>query len=222
MTVDLSKFVGQKVQVTFAHYSGKTQYFTVGWAETTDSVSGFLYPYLLTDQDGKVIGSYTNEGRVYHLSSHPLDITDIRLFTPTMNNTIHEFKVSLSKLGQAYPNIDLSKLVGEEVYVKVTQAQQGGGSFSDRQMIGRVKRNDFGLPGIYVIQGNYYNSDGSRENPKYGHIEFIYPTDAFTILTADVEPAPEPQEVTQAKEALKKLTPEQLKQLVDKIVEGAE
>jgi hypothetical protein len=223
MTVDLSKFVGQKVRVTFASLSDKNpwfgQYFTVGVNYTTLSDH---YPYVLTDQNGKVVTSYTREGHRYKSFIDSLDIVDIQPFTPTMNNTIHEFKVSFSNLGQAWPNIDLSKFVGEEVYVKVTEAQQGGGSFSDRQMIGRVKLHTSELDASYVIQGNFYARNGARQCARFGRIEAIYPTDAFTVLTADVEPAPEPQEVIQAKEALKKLTPEQLKQLIDKITEAGE
>lgn len=137
------------------------------------------------------------------------------------NYKTHTVKLSFSELGQAHPHINLSKFVDKEVYVKVTQASQSGGSFSDKHLIAKVKPHDNEF-GLYVIQGNYYRSNGQRFNSGCGYITEIYPTDAFYVLTAGVEPAPEPQEVTRAKEALKKLTPDQLKQLIDKITEVGE
>lgn len=138
------------------------------------------------------------------------------------NYKTHTVKLSFSELGQARPHINLSKFVDKEVYVKVDQANQRGGSFSDKHLIARVKANKDD-PSLYVIMGNFYCSDGRRVTSAYGgDIVEIYPTNAFYVLTAGVEPAPEPQEVTRAKEALKKLTPDQLKQLIDKITEVGE
>lgn len=141
-----------------------------------------------------------------------------------MTNTdykTHSVTVSFSKLGQASPHIDLKRLVGCEVYAKINKAQTNGESYANRHMIGRVVQH-VDCSDTYVIQGNYYNRDGSRSACNRGYIEAIYPVSAFTVLTADVEPAPESKEVTEAKKALKKLTPEQLKQLIDKITEAGE
>ena len=201
--IDLSKFVDKTVLVTLRDNSQKT----CKLAEAPCSTSS--YPYVIKNDAGEFVDSYTRDGRIWkNLSfSTTRDIIGI--------SQIPSFAKDAKS--QARPHINLEDFLGKEVYVIMNKKVQEATGFSNR-MIAKVERTS-DKPDEYCIQGNYFNRDGTRAYESSKYIIEIHSTGSFEVVTNGIQDPPpkvDPK-VQKAQEALKELTSEQIAKLWESI-----
>ncbi len=147
------------------------------------------YPYKVRYDDKRYI-KYTIHGEFVKEHTHPFDIISIQ---PLMKN--------FTGIAQKYPHIDLSQFVGKIAFVKFNIS-----SYTIAQIIPDNS-------GYYSINTFCYTKDGKRSS-FYGinYITEIYDEDAFSVEFKEI-PDVDP-EVEKAKEAVKKLSEEQIAKLL--------
>lgn len=153
------------------------------------------YPYKVR-YDDKRSDFYTIHGEYVKDHTRPFDIISIQ---PLMKN--------FTGIAQKYPHIDLNQFVGKIAFVKFNKAPLT--KISSYTIAQIIPDNS----GEYSINTFWYTKDGKRSS-FYGnnYITEIYDEDAFSVEFKEI-PDVDP-EVEKAKEAVKKLSEEQIAKLL--------